>query len=274
MQDHPSTPIIKYKGCLSPVSDRDTPTERCCSECLQTKPLAEFESDKRSKNKNGFLRRCRRCVAGARSARRRGVVRRGSTKDTQPEPEGSKCCSRCLTLKPLNQFPADPRYRRGVTGWCMDCRSQWNKENKRRIRGLDKPGVETKICAKCGEEKPHQYFYRCSTTIDGLAGRCIPCTIAGTRWTPNPGHRTHLMSKYGLTNEKFAEMLIAQSGRCEICERPMRQAMVDHDHNTGSVRALLCARCNNWLAGIESEGFVESAAAYLKKHSIAAANRP
>lgn len=56
-----------------------------------------------------------------------------------------------------------------------------------------------------------------------------------------------LMREYGLTFAQWNEMLIRQCGRCEVCNDPMtnkKGPVVDHNHRTGAVRALLCSRCN------------------------------
>ena len=58
-------------------------------------------------------------------------------------------------------------------------------------------------------------------------------------------------SKYGLSVAERAELLTAQGGRCEICQREIafggpghKSAAVDHCHKTGRVRGVLCGRCN------------------------------
>jgi len=51
----------------------------------------------------------------------------------------------------------------------------------------------------------------------------------------------------GMTVERFDRMLADQDGRCALCRVPMRQVSVDHDHATGTVRALLCSTCNTGL---------------------------
>lgn len=57
------------------------------------------------------------------------------------------------------------------------------------------------------------------------------------------------LSKYGLTSEQWDEMFAAQGGVCAICKQPStgRRMAVDHDHETGRVRALLCASCNRGI---------------------------
>lgn len=55
------------------------------------------------------------------------------------------------------------------------------------------------------------------------------------------------MCKFGITPEQYDRMLADQNGVCAICERPPknRRLAVDHDHDTGRVRGLLCWWCNN-----------------------------
>jgi hypothetical protein len=77
------------------------------------------------------------------------------------------------------------------------------------------------------------------------------------------------LKKYGLTVERFHEMIIAQSGRCAICGEAFTYAQrglnVDHDHDTGRVRGLLCARCNIGLGAFKDRPeILEAALLYLR----------
>lgn len=62
-------------------------------------------------------------------------------------------------------------------------------------------------------------------------------------------------------------MFAAQGGRCAICGDPPpegRHLHVDHDHDAGDVRALLCGRCNTMLGlAREDPEILASAIAYL-----------
>lgn len=56
----------------------------------------------------------------------------------------------------------------------------------------------------------------------------------------------------GLTEEEYHRLRGAQHDRCPLCARPLGQkAVVDHDHDTGRVRGVLCgANCNRNVLGI------------------------
>jgi hypothetical protein len=76
---------------------------------------------------------------------------------------------------------------------------------------------------------------------------------------PRAGRRLHLKWRYGLTPEDYDAMVLAQDGKCPICERRVR-LVVDHDHDTGMVRGLLCYTCNTALDTID----LDRARAYLQ----------
>lgn len=60
--------------------------------------------------------------------------------------------------------------------------------------------------------------------------------------------------KYGLSREQFELMFDAQGGRCAICKRvPGRPLHVDHDHQSGRVRGLLCGPCNRALGLLDDQ---------------------
>jgi hypothetical protein len=63
------------------------------------------------------------------------------------------------------------------------------------------------------------------------------------------------------------EMLKDQGGSCAIC-RAAPAAHVDHDHETGAVRALLCFNCNGGLGQFRDDPAVLRAAAdYVERHA-------
>ena len=81
--------------------------------------------------------------------------------------------------------------------------------------------------------------------------------------------RTSLKKLYGITAEEYDAMLESQGNVCAICKKPQptkRRLSVDHDHETGKVRGLLCTTCNLVL-GYHETDWLEKAKAYLRRHS-------
>jgi hypothetical protein len=79
----------------------------------------------------------------------------------------------------------------------------------------------------------------------------------------------HYLAKYGITLEEYNRLLIAQNNECKICHKHISQSKyafaVDHDHNTGIVRGLLCRQCNAALGLFgEDTNILLSAIIYLK----------
>lgn len=72
-----------------------------------------------------------------------------------------------------------------------------------------------------------------------------------------------LKGLYGISLTDFNAMKEQQGNSCAICKKG-RKLVVDHDHTTGEIRGLLCARCNGILGDFEHEEWRRSALAYLK----------
>ena len=73
---------------------------------------------------------------------------------------------------------------------------------------------------------------------------------------------------FGMSADDVDAMLLAQGGGCAICgKRPEREASlhVDHCHDTGRVRGIICLNCNQGLGQFgDDPDLLERAAAYLR----------
>jgi hypothetical protein len=77
------------------------------------------------------------------------------------------------------------------------------------------------------------------------------------------------MGMYGLTMDEYRSMLAAQGGACLICGRvpkPIGKSLaVDHDHDTGEVRGLICVICNRAIGQLgDCPTMLRRAADYLE----------
>ena len=83
-----------------------------------------------------------------------------------------------------------------------------------------------------------------------------------------PARNEQLLAKYGITEEIYEKILVAQKGVCAICGNHQRykRLAVDHDHKTGQVRGLLCENCNRGLGRFFDSTFrLRNALSYLEK---------
>lgn len=138
-----------------------------------------------------------------------------------------------------------------------------------------------KRCSKCGELKPLTAFYRQKNCRDGYRNDCKACfaarskqwyrrnrehaiaqvkawqqanpeRVSATRAAARSRRRAidrdaRLRRVFGISSDQYAAILVEQSGGCALCGRtppPGRSLHVDHHHETGVVRGLLCFRCN------------------------------
>ncbi|MGA6223520.1 endonuclease domain-containing protein [Streptomyces umbrinus] len=143
------------------------------------------------------------------------------------------------------------------------------------------PQPQVRACARCAETKPESAFHR-----RGEGRRMSTCgdcrnevrRIKGSnkgrskdryrpRETPEERFRRKLWYEYKLTCEQYEALVHAQSGVCAICNgapEPGKRLVIDHCHNTGKVRALLCTYCNVVVGAYENHR--QAAAEYLAKY--------
>ena len=81
--------------------------------------------------------------------------------------------------------------------------------------------------------------------------------------------RRYLKRNYDMTPEDYANRLAFQDGRCAICREPMVRPNVDHDHETGIVRGILCSECNSAIGLMKDDPQrLTAAAEYLDAASV------
>lgn len=96
-----------------------------------------------------------------------------------------------------------------------------------------------------------------------VEGRCPVCRREG-------GTARHRQRKYGLSLEGLAQLKEQQNNQCGICGCWLTEGLlvVDHDHDTGVVRGLLCRWCNLAIGFLKDDAeLVERAVSYLNQTS-------
>lgn len=139
---------------------------------------------------------------------------------------------------------------------------------------------DKKACSGCKQHKELDQFHKDKTLSSGLASRCKSCIQEYHRARYIPNSRTdeqkalarekNYLRRYGITIQEYNEMFVAQEGSCGICETHVldlkqNHLFVDHNHETGEVRELLCSPCN--LNLIEDVDLLEKQIKYIKRNS-------
>jgi hypothetical protein len=113
----------------------------------------------------------------------------------------------------------------------------------------------SKRCSKCDTVKSVEDFYKSSAR--GTQAWCKPCTREYRRATRAQNARLARLRNYGLTADEFDALMQDQGGRCASCEDDFGPAAhdvhVDHCHQSGKVRGILCRHCNIALGHLRDD---------------------
>ena len=134
-----------------------------------------------------------------------------------------------------------------------------------------------KTCKLCEQEKSVDDFYEFHDKWSDkkyVSSRCKPCHQQYKRESPTtPKNRKaeKLQLRYGLTYEQWEKIREQENFSCMICgiseEENGRRLDVDHCHNSGKMRGILCNHCNGMLGhsrdNIET---LKSAISYLENY--------
>ena len=136
-----------------------------------------------------------------------------------------------------------------------------------------------KLCCDCNTEKDISEFNKQPDRKYGVAGRCRECqSIYHKQWyTKNKERmkerfrRNNYFSRYNITIADYEKLLEKQNNCCAICYSKTGSAnkrlAVDHNHQTGIIRGLLCDECNTGLGKFkDNPSLLTNAIAYLIKN--------
>jgi hypothetical protein len=176
-----------------------------------------------------------------------------------------KRCSGCKRALPVTAFAKDRNRSDGLQVRCRECVAEYSAAHYRRRReALGKPVREKvdvpaghKLCRVCDEIKPHSDWHRNASASDGLSTRCKACRAV-------QGRQGHLKRQYGITEAERDELIASQGGVCCICLAAL-PVHVDHCHETGRVRGVLCFSCNAALGQFKDRpDVIRRAATYVE----------
>jgi hypothetical protein len=191
----------------------------------------------------------------------------------------TKFCKDCGGYRPRSDFSKNARSRDGLAFYCREhlaersLRSREARRTKPRVQRQRPSGTVVpeghKWCPDCAEVLPLDDFVRTVQSASGYSSYCKPCHNKRSRASREKvgGSRTyHLTRRYGMTAAEADYLLDKQGRLCAICGAAPA-GHVDHDHETGAVRALLCFNCNGGLGQFRDDPAVLRAAAeYVEEH--------
>jgi len=137
------------------------------------------------------------------------------------------------------------------------------------IHGLHQPKLKkddggNATCIKCNRQFPIIKFPKLFTQGKYV---CVDCDALYL-------HKIQIQ-KVGCTQELYQKLFDTQNGRCAICKKEfghktkdgkIARLAVDHSHENGKIRGLLCGKCNRGL-GFLGEDNLRNALAYCQGHS-------
>lgn len=262
--------------CLNCMAERREKEEFGCTRCSRVMPGTAFHAGNGVQAVSQPCRECKSSIQQAATRQRRmaagrapyhilsnvdAVARTGDCRECGPvhiyatgatSGRGWRCGVRSDEVSEANYAN-----REDITDKYVS--SKWH-----RIRNVDGAAMRGE-CSKCGDvpvrwNQSGQYF-----TCSGPDRR---------RLHADTERRRRRLLQYGLTTEQYDEMLLQQHGVCAICGGTSARAdgdgslVVDHDHATGSVRALLCNLCNVGIGHLRDDPrILRAAIAYLEAHT-------
>jgi hypothetical protein len=177
-----------------------------------------------------------------------------------------KICGKCKISYTLDMFDKQGDRQRS---WCKHCVKSYNqsyhhKSEKHRLKSEGK-----KRCTVCKKVKSLQDYYRNGFHPKSGALRLDPkCKQCKRELTQATRRDRQYRKLYGITLAEYDTLLASQEHRCAICythEDDLPQKLcIDHDHDSGVVRGLLCDTCNRGLGLLKDKSHsLERAVQYL-----------
>lgn len=159
-----------------------------------------------------------------------------------------RICTKCNQEKPLKEFPKDKKRYQGHRSECKQCVSIYNKQYykvyyKTNIQHEKDRGKKYR---KINKERCHQrsnkYYNTHKKEKRQYYDKNLKHILKGKQ-------KSWYKRMYGMTVEQKKEMLKSQHYKCLICDKNLhyshkRMVCVDHNHDTGKVRGILCRHCN------------------------------
>lgn len=129
--------------------------------------------------------------------------------------------------------------------------------------GFVRPVEGKRLCGRCKQVLPEGNFTMYKN--GKVHAYCKPCKSDHFK---NYQKTIGRFKRHGITKEIYEQMYSQQLGKCFICKSTNAELHIDHNHNTGKVRSLLCKECNMALGLIkENKETLKNMIKYLEIHT-------
>jgi hypothetical protein len=178
-----------------------------------------------------------------------------------------KRCPSCDQVLPEDAFGRNKTLPDGLSCYCRSCSrarsNRWYRESRQRlgkeVRDHSWVPEGFRWCPACRQAVAHEDYTKNSRTATGFGSMCRSCKASADS-------AAYFYRKYKLTRNHVAAMRAAQDDRCAICSEAGPQHL-DHDHQIGVTRQLLCQRCNQGLGLFRDDpAALRAAADYVERH--------
>jgi hypothetical protein len=221
---------------------------KICSRCKESKPIDQFRKEPRMTG--GFGSHCKACMAegkriyneNCKNGNSRVRLEQRQKAALQKLTQTHKVCSKCKETKEITSFNTEGKGRPGRKPACRTCESIQNRARAEKFKKIGGNPVR-KLWMENNKDK--------------LKNRL-------------------LKKYYNITIEEYNRLLKLQGGVCDACGQAevktsrtgkVFDLAVDHCHNTGKVRGLLCSRCNTTLGKYQDDDeLILKLALYIKRH--------
>jgi len=163
-----------------------------------------------------------------------------------------KNCYKCKRLQSNKNFYKHFKNKDGLQDLCLDCTKEYRKINKGLL-----------------QQKAKEYYQNNKEEI-------LLKVQNYKKLYPKKKRNSQLKSIFGISLKKYNLLLKKQNNKCLICKKQetvkdfrtskIKNLAVDHNHQTGKVRGLLCQYCNTALGYFKDDiNRLENAIKYLKQ---------
>ena len=167
---------------------------------------------------------------------------------------GLRVCNRCKRTKPIHAYYRNTEAPLGHMTECKVCMNErkaaWKIANPERAAHYRRNSYD-----------------RWRADLSKVAKHNTANKLRESKYTGN--HRNRYLKKtYGITQDQYEAMYLAQDGRCAICAGQYPVLSVDHDHATTRIRKLLCHWCNAGLGSFQDNAeILAKASEYLRSQT-------